>query len=71
MWKQHYSSLLNCILETSQNEKDFVNSFIDSTMQVSDVENFKCSVPLLSPLLNNLSLRFSSGADHWSAHHLC
>ena len=43
-------SLLNCIPETSQNEKDFLNSFIDSTMQVSDVENFKCSVSLLSPL---------------------
>ena len=70
MWKQHYSSLLNCIPETSQNEKDFVNSFIDSTIQISDVENFKCSGPLLSPLLNNLSLRCSSGADHLSAHHL-
>ena len=71
MWKQHYSSLLNCIPETSQNENDFVNSLIDSTMQVSDVENFKCSVPLSSPLLNNLSLRCSNGADHLSAHHLC
>ena len=70
-WKQHYSSLLNCIPETSQNEKNFVNSFIDSTMQVNDVENFKCSVPLLNLLLNNLSLRCSSEADHLSAHHLC
>ena len=71
MWKQRYSSLLNCIPETSQNEKDFINSFIDSTMQVSDVENFKCSVPLLCPLLNNLSLRCFRGADHLYAHHLC
>ena len=38
MCKQHYSSLLNCIPKTSQNEKDFVNWFIDSTMQVSDVK---------------------------------
>ena len=34
MWKQHYSGLINCIPETSQTEKDFVNSSIDSTMQV-------------------------------------
>ena len=54
-----------------KNEKDYVNSFIDSTLQVSDVENFKCSVPLISPLLNNPSLRCSSGADHLFAHHLC
>ena len=45
--------------------------FIDSNSQVSDVENFKCSVSLLSPLLNNLSSRCSSGADHSPAHHLC
>ena len=70
MWKQHYSSLLNCIPETSQNEKDFVNLFIGSTIQNSDVENFKCSVPLLSSLLNNFSLRCSSGPGHLSAHHL-
>ena len=44
---------------------------IDSTMQASDVENFTCSVPLLSPLVNNLLLRCSSGADHLPAHHLC
>ena len=69
MWKQHYFSLLNCIPETSQNEKDFIDSFIDSTMQVSDVENFQCSVPLLSPLCYYFSLRCSSGADHLSAHH--
>ena len=69
-WKQHYSSLLNSIPKTSQNEKNF-NSFIDSTMQANDVENFKCSVPLLNLLLNNLSLRCSSEADHLSAHHLC
>ena len=35
------------------------------------MEHFQCSVPILSPLLHNLSLRCSSGADNLSAHHLC
>ena len=62
---------MNCHPQTNQDDKDFVNSSIDSNLQDSDVEHFKCSVPILSPLLHNFSLRCSSGADYLSAHHLC
>ena len=71
LWKNHYSNLLNSIPKTNQDDKDFVNSSINSNLQDIDIKHIKCSVPILSPLLHNLSLRCSSGADCLSAHHLC